>query len=130
MTWRRFCKTSWRCFEDVMARSLKDILKTSWRRFKDVFKNSWRRLEDVWLRRLYCSCARRLEEVFKTSSEDVWLRWICSSWSRCLEDVFWRQRRKTSSRRLQDVSIKTNVWWVIYYKEVFLKIAVLKTWVN
>ena len=112
-------KTYWRWLEDVFARRLEDVLRTlwqevlkiSWRRLEDVLKTpsriledvlktSWRRLEDVWQRRLYCSCARRLEEVLKTSSEDVWLRWICSSWLTCLEDVFWRQRRKTSSRRL------------------------------
>ena len=34
--------------------------------------------------------------------------------SRCLEDAFWRRRQKTSSRRLQNIFIKTNVCWVIY----------------
>ena len=35
----------------------------------------------------------------KTFSEDPWLRWIYLSWSRHLEDVSWRWRRKTSSSR-------------------------------
>ena len=39
----------------------------SWRRF---CKTSWRRLEDVWPRRIYWSWSRRLEDVLKTSSED------------------------------------------------------------
>ena len=36
---------------------------------------------------------------------------IKTFWRR-LEDIFWWRRRKTSSRSLQDVFIKTNVWWV------------------
>ena len=118
-SWRRFedvLKTSWRCLEDVFARRLEDVLKTSWRhlgktswrRLEDVLKTSWRRLEDVWTRRIYWSWPRRLEDVLKTSSEDVWLIRIYSS-SSSLEDVFWRRRRKTCSRSVQDVFIKTNV---------------------
>ena len=36
MSWRRFCKTSWRRLENV--------LKTSWRRLENVLKTSWRRM--------------------------------------------------------------------------------------
>ena len=46
-SWRHFCKTSWRCLEDVLKTSSKrldDVLKMSWRLF---FKTSWRYLEDV-----------------------------------------------------------------------------------
>ena len=76
MSWRRFCKASWRCFEDVLASSLEDVLKMSWRHLEDVLKTSSTCIEDIWLRQIY------------------------SSWSRRLEDVFWSRRRKTSSRRL------------------------------
>ena len=94
--------------ENVLKISMQDILKmswrrlkTSWRRLEDVLKTFWRRLEDVWPRRIYWSWSRRLEEVLKTSSED--------------ED----------ERRLQDVFIKTNVWWVscLMMKNIYLLIA-------
>ena len=91
------CKTSQKRFEYVSKTSWKGInknsltwwyvLKTSWRH---LCKTSWRCLKDVF--------ARRLEDVLNTS------------WKR-LEDVFWRRKRKTSRRRLQDVSMKTNVCW-------------------
>ena len=78
MSWRRFCKTSWRRLENV--------LKTSWRRIAKtnilvLTKTSWRRLEDVFWRRkakanifvLIKTSWRRLlktktKDVFKTSS--------------------------------------------------------------
>ena len=151
-SWRHLCKTSgrrlqnvlktsWRRLEDVFARRLKDVLKTSWKRLaktswrglEDVLKTSWRRLEDVWPKRIYWSWSRRLEDVLKTSFEDVWVRWIYSSWSRRLEDVFWRRRQKMSSRRLQNVFIKSSVCWVLikmknqpqdgFYKKRCLKIS-------
>ena len=84
---------------------MKRFSKTSWRHFEGALKTSWRRLENVWPRRGLD------QDVLKTSSEDVWLRWIYSSWSRSPEDIFRRLRRKTSSRRLQAVFIKTNVCW-------------------
>ena len=116
-------KTSWRCLEDIFARRFEDVSKTPWKRLsktfwrclEDVLKTSWRCLKDVLARFLFKMSWRHLEDVFKksgrrmtktnilvlikTSSEDVWVRRIYSSW-RCLEDVFWRQRQKTSSRRL------------------------------
>ena len=94
--------------ENVVRTSLQDVLKISWRRLEDVFKTSHRRLEDV-----FKTPWRRLE--------DVWPRRIYWSWSRRLEDVFWRPLSKanmfvlikTSSRRLEDVFIKTNVCWTV-----------------
>ena len=65
---KTICKTSWRCLEDAFARRLEDILKLD-------------------------------QDVLKTSSEDVWLRQIYLSWLRRLEDAFWRQKRKMSSSR-------------------------------
>ena len=67
------------------SRILKTSRKTTWRRLGRrkivTLKTYWRRLEEVWPRRIYCS------------------------WPRRLEDVFWRQRRKTSSRRLKVLGI-------------------------
>ena len=47
---------------------------------------------------------------------------IKTSWGR-LENVFWRRRRKTSSRRLQDVFIKTNVCWEIHRKDYLISMT-------
>ena len=100
--------------EDIFAKGLEDVLKTSWRCLEDLFarrleNGSWRRLENVsydqgkyigpdqdvfwraWLRQIYLSSSRSLEEVLKTSSED--------------ED----------ERHLQDVFIKINVYWDKFY---------------
>ena len=73
-------------------------------RLEDVLKTSWRCLEDV----------------LKTS----WRRLGKTSWRRH-QDVFWRRRRKTSSRRLQYVCIKTNVCWVA----AFVTVVVFNTYV-
>ena len=70
------CNMSWRCLEDVFAKRLEDVFKTF---LQDVLK--------TYVRRIYWSWSRRLENVFKTSSEEVWLRRIYSSWLRRLEDV-------------------------------------------
>ena len=59
MSWRRLqhvLKTSLTLLEDIFARHLEDVLKTS--------------SVEVRLRRAYSSCSRRLEDVLKTSSED------------------------------------------------------------
>ena len=101
--WRDLCKTSWKRLEDVFARHSEDIFKTSWRRLENVLKTSWWRI-----------------------TKTIILVLINTSWTR-IEDVFWRRRRKTSSRRVQDVLIKTNVCWVscsLYYQRVlFLSIC-------
>ena len=122
--------TSRKRLEDIFARSIQDVFKTSWRRLEDIlktfFKTSWRYLEDVF------------QDVLKTSwrrLEDVWPRWIYWSWPRRLEDVFWRRKAevnifvliKTSSededeRRLQDVFIKTNVCWASSFWLKFLNV--------
>ena len=98
MSWRRFCKASWRRFEDIFAKRLENFLKTSWRR---MTRTNILVLTKTYLRRL------------KMSSEEVWLRRIYSSWLKRLEDVFCRRRRTPSSRRLQDVFIKTNICLVL-----------------
>ena len=98
-------KTSLQDFLKMSSKRLEDVFKMSWRRLEDVLKTflqdvlktSWRRLEDVWLRPTYWSWPRRLEDVFwrrKTKANIFVL--INTSWRR-----LWRQRRKTSSRRLR-----------------------------
>ena len=84
--------------ENVLKTSLPDVLKTSSKRLEDALKISWRR---------FC----------KTYSQDEYLGLD--------QEVFWRRMTeanifaliKTPSededkRRLQDVSMKTNVCWV------------------
>ena len=110
--------------EIVLKISLQGVLKMSWRRLDDVLKTPWRRIEDVL--KTFWRC---LDDVLKTYGQDEYIVldqdvfWrgkakanifvlIKTSWRR-LEDVFWRWRRKTSSKRLQDVFIKANVCWDI-----------------
>ena len=93
MSWRRFCKTSWRGLENVLKmswwhfeRRLENVLKTSWRRMTKtimlvLLKTSWRRLLKTYVLGEYIGLDqdvlktswRRLlkaktKEVFKTSS--------------------------------------------------------------
>ena len=64
LTWWYVFKTSWRCLQDVFARRLEDVLKTSsrrlgktsWRCPENVLKTSWKRLEDVRTRRIHIRC--------------------------------------------------------------------------
>ena len=68
--------------------------------------------------------------LMKTSSEDVWLRRICLSGSRCLEDVFKMSSEDKDQRCLQDVFIKTNVWWVlliVLYQFLHQKLSIFIT---
>ena len=102
MSWRRFCKTFWKRLEDVLARRLEDILKTSWKRLEDVLKTY---SQDEYI---------DLDQgVLKTSSQDVRLKRTYSSWSRRFEDVLKTSSEDEGERRLQDVFIKTNVYWVV-----------------
>ena len=63
---RRICKTSSRHF--FLKKSLKRLEDILARHLEDVLKTSWRRLEDVWPRWIYWSWSRRLDDVFMTSS--------------------------------------------------------------
>ena len=99
-------KMSWRLFEDALKRSwrrFKDVLKTSSKRLEDILKTSGRRLEDIWVRQIYWSWPRGLEDILKTFSEDVRIRRTYSSWSRHLEDVLKTSYEDEDKRRLQDV---------------------------
>ena len=141
-SWKRFgtreivtLKTSWRhalkTFEDVFARRLENILKTTWRCLEDAFA---RRLEDVlktFWRRLRKTSWRRLGNVFKTSwrriAKAIMLVLIKTSWRRksyvnifllikTLQDVLKKSSEDKDERHLQDVFIKTNVYWLGYWK--------------
>ena len=96
--------TSWKRLEDIFARRLEDVLKTPWIRLEyvsktflqDVLKTSWKRLEDILKR-------YGQDDYIGLDQDVIWRRMSkvnYSSWSRRLKDVFWRQRWKTSSRRL------------------------------
>ena len=100
-------------FENVLKRSLQDVLKTSWRRLQNVLNKSWRCLEDVlktsWrrLENVLKTSWRRMTKtsilvLIKTSSEDVWVRRIYSSWSRRLQDVLKTSSEEEDERRLQE----------------------------
>ena len=119
--------------ENVLKRSLQDVLKMPWRRLKLSWrcpedhlktscKTSWRRLEDVWSRQIYWSSPWRLEEVLKTSSEDVWLRRIYSSWSRRLEHVLKTSSVDKDEIRLQDVFKMYSSRWMFTGPRWFLKL--------
>ena len=99
--------------EDVTQQTffgLQHVLKTSWRHVLKMSstrlqrnnftssKTSWRRMAKT-----------NILVLTKTSSEDVRLRRTYSSWSRRLEDVFKTSSEGEDERRLQDAFIKTNV---------------------
>ena len=114
---RRLGKTSWRYLEDAFktySKRLQDVLKMpwrsfwktpwrhleeSWRRLGNVWKTSWRRLERVWPRWIYWSLSRRLRTFWGRITKANIFVLIKTSWRR-LEEIFWRQRQKTSSRRM------------------------------
>ena len=72
--------------------------------YRHFCKTSWKRMTKT-----------NILVLIKTSSEDVWLRRIYSSWSRHLEDVIWRRRQKASSRRVhQDECLLENAVLPLY----------------
>ena len=123
-SWQRL-EDVWRCFYQTSWRSLENILKISWRRMTNttilvLVKMSWRHLQDFFWRCtnktnifVLKTLWRDLEDVLKASwrsvAKTIIFVLIKMSWRR-LEDVSWRRRRKTSSRRLQDILIKTNIF--------------------
>ena len=107
--------------ENVLKVSLQDVLKMSWRHFR---KTSFRRLEKVLKTPWRRIAKTNILVLTKTSSEDVRLRRTHSSWSRRLEDVFKTSSEDEEERRLQDVFIKTNLCWVtiIFYRNLNLQL--------
>ena len=113
--------------ENVLNISLQDILKMSWRRLEDIFKTSWRHMANMNILVLTKASWRQLEDIFwRHKAKGNIFVLMKTSW-RPLEDVFWRRRRKTSSRRLQDVFIKTNVCWVNFSHDSELKLWFLSS---
>ena len=95
-----------------------------------VFKTSSRHLQDVLVRRLAIMSSRCLQDVFKTSSvrlhQDKCL--LGPSKHSSSEDVFINTNmftlaschQRTSSRRLQDVLVKINIFVLaIHLQDVF-----------
>ena len=114
------------------------------RRLEDVFSIIIfclpRRLQDVFVIRLPQASSRRLQDVFKTSSQDVFKtssRRLQHLFARCLlpanicldEDVFktsWSRRicwpqPYVFRRRLQDVLVKTNIFVLAIRLQDFFK---------
>ena len=127
-------KASSKRLKDVLKMSWRRFCKTSWRRLVNVLKRSWQDVFNMFSQEEYIGLD---QDVLKTSSEDVWLRRIYWSWWRRLEDVFWRRGWKTSSRSLQDAYIKRNVCWVtkmqgrfsLIYNKYWLSLQAL-TWLE
>ena len=110
--------------EDIFARRLEDVLKTSSKRLEDTLKTFvqeilqrfWRRLEDV--------LARRLQDIFKTS----WRRLknvLKRSW-RFLEDIFSRHLENVLKTSWQEV-LKTTRSHSPWGQHIRLDKDVLKT---
>ena len=102
--------------ENILKISLQDVLKMSWRRLEDFLRTSWRRTAKTNILVLTKTSWRRLEDVFWRRKVEANIFILIRTFWRRLEDVFWRQRRKTSSRRFQDVLIKKNVCWIRTFK--------------
>ena len=105
-------KISSRRLQNVLKTSWRRFCKTSWRRFEDVLKMSWRNMTETTILVLTKMSSGRYEEVFWRRMKRANTFVLIDTSSRRPQDVFWRRRRKTSSRCLQDVFIKTNIWWV------------------
>ena len=71
MSWRRFCKTSWRCFGDVLKMPWRRFCKTSWRHLENVLKTSWRCMAKKHILVLTNTSRRRL---LKTKTKDVFIK--------------------------------------------------------
>ena len=71
---------------------------------------SWKRLEDIFKKFVQDEYIGLDQDVLKTSPEDIELRRIYPPWSRR-----WRSREDEGKRRLQDVFIKINVFWVCLF---------------
>ena len=92
-SWRYLCKTSWRSLEDVFQ----DVLKTSWKHLEYVLKTYG---QDEYI--------GFDQDVLKASSEVTRLRRTYLSWSRRLEDIFKTSSEDEDKRRFQDV-LKTSL---------------------
>ena len=96
-TWKSVLGSSifhyWKSLEDIFARGLEDVLKTSWRHLENVSKTSWRHVGKTNILFLTKTSWRRLEDVLwrRKAKGNIFVL-IKTSWRR-VEDVFWRRRR-------------------------------------
>ena len=130
-SWGHLCKTSWRCFEnvlktswrsleDIFARRLQNVLKMSWRRFENVLKTSWRRMSKTNILVLIKTSWRRLlktktKEVFKTSSS----RRLFAGLQRCKINNSFSEWVKISVRVLQGSTLGPLLF-NIFINDIFL----------
>ena len=82
-------------FENVLKRSLQDLLKTSSKRLENVLKTS----------------SKRLEDVLKTPRRRLLKMYELGEYIRLDQDVLKTSSEDEDERRLQDAFIKTNVCW-------------------
>ena len=81
----------------------------SWRRF---YKRFLRRIGNVFKTYDQDKHVDLDQDVLKTSSEDVWLRRIYSSWSKCLEDVKKMPSEDEDEGHLQDIINTSSSKWM------------------
>ena len=86
-------------FENVLKRSLQDVLRTPWGSLQNVLKMSWRRIENILARRLEDVLKMLWRHLLKTSSE--------YKDERRLQDVF----KTSSSGRMFAELFKKNFYW-------------------
>ena len=93
--------TPWKCLEDIFARCLEDVVKTSWKRLEDALKTFWktsqRRLKDVLKMYDQSKYIGLDQDVLKTYDQGQYVRLD--------QDVFWRH--------------KTNVCWDVVIEKTF-----------
>ena len=97
-------KTSWRRLQNVLNKSwrcLEDVLKTSWRRLEDVLKTSWKRLEDVLKTYDQDEYIGLDQDVLKTSWRRLLKTYELGEYIRLDQDVSktsWRRPLKTKTK--------------------------------
>ena len=109
---------SWKRLEEIFARRLQDVFKTSWISLESVLKTSWRYLEDVF--------TRRLEDVLKTSWQDILITYDQDDYAGLNQDVLKTSSEDEDEWRLhQDeclLGLKRNQllfgWLTYFYRAV------------
>ena len=94
--------------QNVLNMSWRHFCKTSFRRFKNILKTSWQGVLKTYGQGEYIGPD---QDVLKTSSEDIWLRQIYSSLSKRLEDILETSYECKEEQRLQD-DFQRN-WWFL-----------------
>ena len=97
-------------------------MRTSWtrRRLEDVLKPSWKRIEDVL--KTYD------QDKYTGLDQDVLWERVSQVNIFILIKTSWRRRWKTSSRPLQKVFTKTNIFWEVMSLNQWVKDTNLSNW--